>query len=381
MTTTVQRPIPVAGPWITEKELAYVADAAAHDWYGGAGAYARRFEEAFASYVGRSFAISLPSCTSGLHLVLAALGVGAGDEVIVPESTWIASSAPIAYVGATPVFADVNPETWCLSTTSVEEAITDRTRAILAVDLYGGMPDYASLLQCADAHGVPLIEDAAEAIGSTYKGKPAGGFGIAAAFSFHGSKTVTTGEGGMVVTDDERLFQRMLRLRDHGRRPGDISFRNEEVGFKYKMSGMQAALGLAQLERVGELVDRKREIFAWYKDALKDARATLNAEPDGLRNSYWMTTIVLDRELETQADEVMPHLRSRGIETRPFFHPLSALPAYAHLVGSVDAQARNPVSYDIAPRSFNVPSALSISRHDVDVVVEELGGLVPGLFS
>jgi len=254
----VSRRIAIAGPWITEKEISYVADAAANDWYENAGNYVRRFEDAFAGYVGRKFALSLPSCTSGLHLSLLALGVGKGDEVIVPDVTWIASSAPISYVGARPVFVDIDPATWCISTDAVTAAISDRTRAVIAVDLYGSMPDMAALLSVTEAHGVPLIEDAAEAIGSRYAGSLAGSFGETSVFSFHGSKTLTTGEGGMVVTDREDLYERMSMLRDHGRMPGDTSFFNAEVAYKYKMSSLQAALGLAQVERVEELIARKR---------------------------------------------------------------------------------------------------------------------------
>ncbi|MGH7750214.1 MAG: DegT/DnrJ/EryC1/StrS family aminotransferase, partial [Candidatus Dormibacteria bacterium] len=229
------RLIPVAGPWITDREIAYVAEAAETAWYENASSFNERFEAAFAAVVGRRHAISLPSCTSGLHLALLAAGVGPGDEVIVPDCTWIATAAPIQYVGATPVFADIDPVTWCLSARSLEAAITQRTRAVIAVDLYGSMPEMDDLLDVCARHGIALIEDAAEALGSRWRDRPAGGFGIASVFSFHGSKTVTTGEGGMVVTDDTALHRRMLVLRDHGRAPGDVAFFNQEVAFKYRM--------------------------------------------------------------------------------------------------------------------------------------------------
>ncbi|MDX6244615.1 MAG: perosamine synthetase, partial [Frankiales bacterium] len=184
---------PVAGPWITDLEQKYVADAVRDGWYERAGEWPARLEGDFAAAVGRQHAFALPSCTAGLHLALAALGVGPGDEVVVPEATWIASSAPVSYVGATPVFADIDPVTWCLSADSLAAAITERTRAVIVVDLYGGMPDWAALAAVTEPAGIPLIEDAAEAVGSTWRGRPAGGFGVASAFSFHGSKTLTTG--------------------------------------------------------------------------------------------------------------------------------------------------------------------------------------------
>jgi perosamine synthetase len=256
--------IPVAGPSITDKEIAYVSDAAANAWYAGADSYNRRFEAAFAAWIGRKHAISLPSCTSAIHLSLAALGVGPGDEVVVPDVTWIASAAPIDYVGATAVFADIEPSTWCLDPESLESVITPRSKAVIVVDLYGSMPDMAALSAVAERHGVALIEDAAEAAGTRLHGRMAGSFGIAGTFSFHGSKTLTTGEGGMLVSDDDDFHDRCLFLRDHGRVPGDVTFRNTEVAFKYKMSALQAALGLAQVERADELVAKKRQIWrAW----------------------------------------------------------------------------------------------------------------------
>src|SRR5262245_17656235 len=260
--------IPIAGPWITDKEVAYVADAARNAWYAGANQFHERFERAFAEYIGVDHAIALPSCTSAIHLALLGLRVGPGDEVILPDCTWIASAAPVTYVGATPVFADIEPDPWCLSARSFEERITPRTRAVIPVDLYGGTPDFDAIDAVARKHRIAVIEDAAEAIGSERGARKAGSFGDAGVFSFHGSKTLTTGEGGMLVTRREDVWRRALFLRDHGRAPGDRMFWNTEVGHKYKMSAMQAALGLAQLERIDELLAKKRQIFAWYEGAL-----------------------------------------------------------------------------------------------------------------
>lgn len=365
--------IPVAGPWITQRELQYVADAAATCWYGNAGAYTRRFEAAFAHRTGRKHAVALPSCTSGLHLALAALGIGAGDEVIVPDLTWIASAAPVSYVGATTVFADVDPVTWCLSPESFESCITERTRAVIPVDLYGGMPAMDEIVEIAGRHGIAVIEDAAEAAGASYRGGEAGSWGVASTFSFHGSKTLTTGEGGMILCDDDGLHERVLFLRDHGRRPGDVSFCNQEVAFKYRMSDLQAAMGLAQVERLDELVHRKREIFSWYSERLSGVTGLiLNQEPRNTINVYWMVSIVMEPGTGMLKDDLRSALSAHSIDTRPFFNPLSSIPAYFDTPEAIRAREENVYSYRISPHAINLPSALSLSEADVEVVCSAL---------
>lgn len=372
--------IPIAGPSITQKEIDYVSEAVKTAWYDGANIFHERFEKAFAAHCGRNYAISLPSCTSGLHLALLALGIGPGDEVIVPDVTWIASVAPVRYVGATPVFADIDPDTWCLSPDAFEAAITPRTKVAIGVDLYGAMPDWDRLSAIAARRDVILIEDAAEAVGSLWRGRRAGSFGTMAAFSFHGSKTLTTGEGGMLVLDDGHLRTRVMQLRDHGRVPGDTMFFNEEVGWKYKMSSMQAALGLAQLERLDELVAKKRQIFSWYRQALDDWNlGSLNPDVPGLFNSYWMTTILLDAALGIKKETLVPRLRQQGIDVRPFFYPLSAIPAFRETPEAAKAQNANKVAYSVSPYAINLPSALALDEAaigKVDVALrKEVGAL------
>ena len=360
--------IHVAGPWITEREVKAVARAVRNSWFDHASDESRAFRAEFAAATGRAHAIALPSCTAGLHLSLLALGVGPGDEVIVPESTWIASAAPISYVGATPIFVDVEPDTWCMSVASVEAMLTDRTKAVIAVDLYGGFPDLVALETLCAARGVALIEDSAEAAGGLHAGRPAGAFGRTSTFSFHGSKTLTTGEGGMVLCDDDRLHERMLFLRDYGRLPGDVSFRSVEVAWKYKMSEMQAALGRVQLERLEELIERKRIIFGWYADRLDGLGIALNVEREDDRATYWMVTAVFDRDTGLRADMIAAVMAAENIATRPFFPPLSSLPAYAESPDATRAANSNPVSYDLARRAINLPSALTLTEDQVDRV-------------
>ena len=361
--------IPISGPWITQQEIDYVTDAVTNAWYADANVWHERFEKAFAKYVDVKHAIALPHCTSAIHLSLLALKVGPGDEVIVPDCTWIASAAPISYVGATTVFADIDLRTWCLDAGSFEACITPRTKAVIPVELYGNMPDMRAIQEVARRHDIAIIEDAAEAIGSEFGGKIAGGFGEAGVFSFHGSKTLTTGEGGMLVTDRDDLAARVLFLRDHGRPPGDRMFHNTEIAYKYKMSSMQAALGAAQLERIEELIARKREIFSWYAEELGGCQGvTLNYEAPGTKNTYWMVTAVLDKQFGLTKERLMERMSSEGIDCRPFFHPLSSLLAYADSEQGAAARERNTVSYRISPWAINLPSALNLTRPQVSRV-------------
>jgi perosamine synthetase len=374
---TAYAKIPVAGPSITAREIALVAEAAEHGWYEGASTYARRFEEAFARYTGARYAVALPSCTSAIHLALLALGVGPGDEVIIPECTWIATAAPVVQVGAMPVFADIDVDTWCLDPASFEAHITPRTKAVIPVDLYGGMPDYEAIGRIADAHGISVIEDAAEAVGASYHGRRAGTLGAVGTFSFHGSKTMTTGEGGMLVTSREDIHRRVEVLRDHGRAPGDRAFFNGEVAYKYRMNAVTAALGLAQLERVDSLVARKRAIFSRYRKALSGVPGlTLNLETEGVANAFWMTTVILDPSLGLKKDRVATELAARGIDTRPFFHPLSSLPAFEGTESAARGKAANHVAYALSPHGLNLPSALNLTDGQIDVVAEAVKDIV-----
>jgi perosamine synthetase len=361
--------IPVAGPSITDREVELTAEAARTAWFQNHYVFNERFECAVADYVGVRYAVSVPHCTAALHLALAASGIGPGDEVIVPDVTWIASVAPIVYVGADPVLVHILEDTWCLDPRAVEAAITPRTRAIIGVDLYGSMCDWPALQRIADRHGLILIEDAAEALGSSLGSKHAGSFGNAAAFSFHGSKTVVTGEGGMFVTDDEAIWKRVLFLRDHGRNPGDKNFLNSEIGFKYRMSAVQAALGCAQMERIDALITMKRQIFAWYRERLSNVQGIiLNTEPAGVRNSYWMVTAILDPELGLDKFAMIAEMDKRNIDTRPFFSQLSKLPAFDERPAAKRFLSANHSDARIARYGINLPSGYHMTEELVDVV-------------
>lgn len=371
------QPIPVSGPSITQKEIDYVNDAVKNAWYADANLYNLKFENAFKNYIGSRYAVALPSCTSAIHLALVALGIGPGDEVIVPDVTWIASAAPINYVGANPVFADIDEKTWCISKESFEKCITPKTKALIVVDLYGGMPDMDGIREVASKNNIIIIEDAAEAIGSEYKGKKAGSFGEIGVFSFHGSKTITTGEGGMLVTNREDFYNRILIARDHGRDPQDSRmFWNIEIGYKYKMSSMQAALGLAQLERIDELVGKKRQIFKWYRNRLlkMDGILNINYEDDTILNSFWMITAIIDPALNITKDTLIKEFKNNNISCRPFFYPLSSLPAYFSALS--EAATKNVNSYKISPYGINLPSGFNVDENTVNYVCDSFSSIV-----
>jgi perosamine synthetase len=358
----------MAGPWITEHEVAVVLDALRNGWYGKqAYFYCEKFETDFARFHQRKFALMTPNCTSAIHLLLAGLGIKAGDEVVVPECTWIATSAPINYVGATPVFADIDPVHWCLTPESLEAAITPRTKAVIVVDLFGNMPDMAALREVAERHGIALIEDSAEALGSRIGKVRAGKFGVGSVFSFHRTKTITTGEGGMVLLDDDDLFARCKFLRDHGRVEGRPYY-NTEVAFKYMPFNIQAALGYAQFQRLDELVERKRWIWRAYREKLADVpELFFNPEPEDVYNSVWCVTLVFGPSHNLSKARAIEKLAERGLPARPFFYPLTTLPAYSAFA---DQGAHHPVAYDVSGRGINLPSAFSVTEPQIDAMCE-----------
>lgn len=366
-------PIYMAGPWITEHEIKMVEDCMRNGWYNYH--YVETFQKEFAAYHGRKYGIMTPNCTTAIHLLLTAMGVQDDDEVIVPECTWIATAAPITYLRATPVFCDIEPVNWCLDPESVEKSITPKTKAIIVVDIFGNMPRMAELLEISKRHGIPLVEDAAEALGSTYHGIRAGKFGIGSVFSFHRTKTLVTGEGGMLLLDDDQLYERCMFLRDHGRRPDGPAYFNFEVTYKYMPFNLQAAMGYAQFQRLDELVGKKRWIFEQYKERLANLEdIELNAEPEEGFNSVWITALLIGQSYGMNKIEAMDKLKALGLPARPFFYPLSSLPAYSGLEAIY--RPRNPQAYDICARGINLPGALILTKEQIDAVCDGIHRLL-----
>lgn len=319
-----------AKPSITEKEVRYATDAAANGWAEHCFDYINKFSKSLKDYLTVPYVFPTSSCTGALHMAMAAMDIGPGDEVIAPDITWVASVAPVTYLGATPVLVDILPDTWCINPKSIERAITPKTKAIIAVHLYGNLCEMDEIRAIAKKHKLFLIEDAAEAMGSVYKGEMAGSMGDVATFSFHGTKTVTTGEGGALIVQSKELYDKLIVLESHGRSPtATKQFWCTKIGYKYKMPNVAAAIGVAQMERVEELVARKRDIFNIYREKLGDIEGiTFNPEKEGTRNSYWMTTVIFGPELDFNRDEILKKFAQENIDARVFFYPLSMMPPF-----------------------------------------------------
>ncbi|MFF7970883.1 aminotransferase class V-fold PLP-dependent enzyme [Streptomyces sp. NPDC007905] len=366
--------IPYTRPSITDVEIGYALDAAAHGWGEHCYDYIERFEKGFADHVGVSHAVSTSSATGALHLGLSALGVGPGDEVIVPDITWIASAAPAVHLGATVRFADIDPVTWCVDPDSVESLITEKTRAVVAVHLYGNPCDVVRLAEICEKWHIALIEDAAEGIGTVAGGHRAGGLGHFSVFSFHGTKTVTTGEGGMLLTNDRSLAESVRVLNNHGRAPGRAAdFAPERIGYKYRMSNLQAALGLGQLERIEELVARKKQILELYRERLSGLSCVrLNMCRDGDSLGAWMPTVECLEPTGISNQYLRTAFLDGGIDARVVFPSLSTLPVFRL---SADVC---PVARGFAVRAINLPSYHDMSVAEIDRVCTVLRGAVVG---
>lgn len=303
---------------------------------------------------------------------MAALDIGPGDEVILADTNWIATASPIVHLGATPVFVDILPDAWCLNPDLVEQAITPQTKAIVAVHLYGNLCDMDALLEIGERHGIPVVEDAAQAVGSVYQGARAGSMGKFGVFSFHGTKTLTTGEGGMFVTNDPDLYERVLTLSNHGRARGQAKqFWPDVVGFKFKMANVQAAIGCAQMERFEELTNRKREILRFYRNHLGEhAGVAMNPEPAETTHGAWMPTVVFDRETGVTREKLQTAFAAENVDARVFFYPLSSLPMFA-------PQRSNRFAWDIPGRAINLPSYHDMTEGDLQRVTQVVEEMLP----
>jgi perosamine synthetase len=364
--------IPVCEPNVGGRELEYVTKAVSGGWISSSGSYVAEFEREFAKYLGVPYAVTTTSGTTALHLALVAAGIGPGDEVIIPAFTMIASAFAVCYTGAKPVFVDSDVTNWNIDPSLVAAQVTKKTKAIMPVHVYGHACDMDELQKIADAHGLLVIEDAAEAIGSFYKGRKCGALGDINCFSLFANKLITTGEGGMVVTRDDRFIER-LRYYKNLCFPLDGSRRyvHGEIGFNYRMPNVLAAIGLAQLERADFYLECRRSNAARYNALLKGQRGiTIPPEAPWTSSSYWMYSILIGDDFGMSRDEVMRRLKAAGIETRSFFVSMHRQPALAKY--GCDVSGQYPVTDELARTGLYLPSTSGLTDAQIARIAEEL---------
>lgn len=363
--------IPVCEPYFDHNELDLVTDAVRSGWVSSTGGYIQKFESEFSRYCDTNFGISTFNGTVALHLALAALGIGPGDEVIVPSMTFVASANAVAYTGATPKFVDVNPNYWCLDVDTLEKNLTPNTKALIAVHIYGHPCDMDAIMKFADRHNLFVIEDAAEAHGARVRGKRVGSFGHIGCFSFYGNKLITTGEGGMCVTSNEALASKMQILKSHGMNP-DRKYWHDHIGFNYRMTNLQAAIGVAQVQKIEWLISQKRRVAQAYYERLLPVETAgyiqLPKEMEWAESSYWLYSILVsDKDLS--AFDIIKKLQSYGVDSRPFFTPMHLLPPYKNDLSL-------PISEKLAKTGVCLPSSVVLMESEIDYIVEQLKKVV-----
>ena len=347
--------IPIYMPWLGKEELKNVAECISTGWVSSKGEFVRQFERDMARYIGKNYGVATSSGTTALHLALVTLGIKSGDEVIVPTLTFVASANAVVYTGAKPVFVDSHPKYWCIDPELIEKKITKRTKAIIAVHLYGHPCDMDAIMDIAKRRGLYVVEDVAEAQGATYKGKKAGTFGDISCFSFFGNKVITTGEGGMCLTDDRGLNERMRILRDHGMNP-EKRYWHDVVGFNYRMTNLQAALGVAQLGKIDTILDKKRAVAGLYNRGLANSKVMLPPKESWAEPVMWIYTVLVENR-----DEIMLELDQAGVDTRPMFYPVHLFPPYRE-------EGEYPIAMRLSSMGVSLPSSSNLKKSDIEKI-------------
>jgi perosamine synthetase len=368
---SMKKPIPVNEPLLAGNEKRYLSECIETGWISSEGPFIRQFEERFSARVGRKYGIAVSNGSAALDVTIAALGIEKGDEVIMPTFTIISCAASVVRAGAVPVLVDSDPETWNMAVAEIEARITDRTRAIMVVHIYGLPADMAPIIEIARKYDLSIIEDAAEMHGQTYRGRPCGSFGELSAFSFYANKHITTGEGGMIVTDDERIAERCRSFRNLCFLPKK-RFVHDELGWNFRMTNMQAALGLAQLEQLDGFVEKKRRMGRLYSELLGDISGIQRPKQstDYAENIYWVYGIVLRDELDFDAEEAMKRLSEKQVGSRPFFFPMHEQPVFRRM--GLFRDDRFPVAERLARRGFYLPSGMALTEDQIRYVTSSL---------
>jgi len=357
--------IPISKPSITQLEIDYVTDAVKSTWVSSLGPYIDKFEREFAEFCGTKHAIAVSNGTVALHLVLHSYGIGPNDEVIMPNLSFIATANSVLYTGAKPIFSDIDPSNLCMDPSDIEHRITAKTKAIMPVHLYGHPADMNKINTIAKKHNLLVIEDAAEAHGASIESSRVGSLGDCATFSFYGNKNMTTGEGGMITTNNDKLAKRCRYLRDHAMSK-EKRYWHTEMGFNYRMTNIQAALGCAQLERIEELMLERQRIFKLYEDNLADfGGVKLNRTESWATNSYWLVCAEIEGLVEKDRDELMTKLKKYNIDTRPYFYPMTQMPY-------IESVSDTPVTFKVYERGINLPSYIDLTEKEIEYICNTL---------
>ncbi|MBU2540180.1 DegT/DnrJ/EryC1/StrS family aminotransferase [Patescibacteria group bacterium] len=364
----MNKKISFAGPCITQKEIDYVMDAVKNGWYETYDKHAKKLEQKVPEYLGVKYAIATHCCTMALHLAVMALGLKKGDEVICTDFSWIATGYAIAYSGATPVFVDIDPDSWCIDPKAIRKAITDKTKAIMLVHSYGHPAQMDEIMEIAKEYNLRVIEDAAPALGSRFKGQKVGTFGDFGCFSFQGAKITVSGEGGILVTDNEELYKKALLFATMGRTDSKAVFWSDQIGYQYTIANLTAALALAQVERIDELVAKKRQMFDWYYERLQSVKGIkIIKEKENCKSNYCYSSILLEDSISVPRDEVLKQLKDLNIHCRSGFPRMSLFPVFEQ-----ERRFNNPEAGKVEKRGICLSSASNLTKKDVNFVCDSL---------
>jgi perosamine synthetase len=368
----MRKKISFAGPWITQKEIDSVLDALKNGWYENYTEHIKLLEQAVCDFLGVKYALATHCCTQALHLAACSIDLQKGDEVIVTDHSWVATAYSITYTGATCVFVDIDPQTLCIDPKSIEKAITPKTKAIMLVHNFGIPADMDAIMSIAKEHNLKVIEDAAPSMGSLYKGQRTGTFGDVACFSFQGAKIAVSGEGGVLVTNNEEIYRKAVLFANMGRTDRIMPFWSDQIGFQYTISNLSASLALAQLGRIEELINKKRQIYNWYAKRLEgNKKITMVKERADSVANYCYPSLFLDKETKTSRDKILEIFRSNNIHARPGFPRMSQFPVYIN-----DCRYANPVSERCEKFGLVLPSAADLEEDDAAFVCDTLLGLL-----
>jgi len=365
------RRITSAGPSITQSEIDLVTQAVSDGWQDKMTWYVDQFANEFTDYIGIKYCLPTAHCTDAIHLAMLALDIGFGDEVIVPDLTWVASAAPVCYVGAKPVFADVDKDTWCITAETIRKCITPKTKAVVVVDLLGNMPEWDEIITLCRSNNIKIIEDAAEGIGARYKDKPAGGFGDISLFSFNATKLIMSGQGGAVCTNDNALYEKVKLLSHHGIDKVETGkyYWSNVIGYNYNWTNIQAALALAQLRRIDELILYKKWLYEEYRKGLKSIPGLkLNTASSNVNPVHWITTVIVDQKYNLNKEEIIEKFIKFNIDIRPLFYPISSMPPFKKYIHAINIADKNNVTYDLSNFGVCLPNGNNLSSEDVSYI-------------